>query len=459
LFTVNKNIQLHFIGIGGIGMSGLAQCLLSMGVSVSGSDITESPNTRRLVELGAKISIGHKAENIEGPTTVVYSSAIDPENPEMVQAHRLNIPLMKRAEMLAELMRLKKGIAIAGTHGKTTTTSFLATILSEAELDPTYIIGGIVQNLKGHAKIGQGEFLVAEADESDGSFLLLSPVMSVITNIDNDHLNQYGSEGNLIKAFWEFANKVPFYGVCALCINDPHLREMVTKMKKPYVTFGMDMPKAQFEARNLKFTLSTSQFDLYHKGKFATEIIINLPGRHYVLNSLGAIALSHQMGIPFPTIAKSITKFAGVGRRFELLYKKDNVEIIDDYGHHPTEVHATLSTLCEIKNSRTIRVIFEPHRFTRTRDCWDQFVHCFKGADEVLLLPIYSASEKPIDGIDSSLLCLEINRHYPGLARHLGEGEKLENFIPQKFPKELTILALGAGSIGKKVREIIKKWN
>lgn len=441
-------------------MSGIAECLLSMGVSVSGSDMGQSPTTEKLKGLGAKIYKGHQKENIEGATTIIYSSAIGPENPEMVAAHEKNIPIMRRAEMLAELMRLKLGLAVAGTHGKTTTTSFLATILSEAGLDPTYIIGGVVSNLKGHAKIGKGDFLVAEADESDGSFLLLSPIMSVITNIDNDHLGQYGNEENLFKAFLDFANKIPFYGVCALCINDPKLREIRGLIRKPYVTYGIaegvDLP--DFEARNISFKDFNSEYDLYYKGVFTTHITIKLPGDHYVLNSLGAIALAFHLDIPFSKIASAIAKFEGVGRRFELLYNSHNVEIIDDYGHHPTEVMATLGALRKIRPGSKIRVIFEPHRFSRTQECWDNFLHCFKGADDVALMPIYSAGEKPIPGIDSSRLAKEINNLYPHLITEVTGAEELIKLIPSKALEKTSILVLGAGSIGKKVRDIIKTF-
>ncbi len=441
-------------------MSGIAECLISMGVSVSGSDIGSSPTTEKLKELGAKIYKGHRKENIEGATTIIYSSAIGNENPEMVAAHEKNIPIMRRAEMLAELMRLKLGLAVAGTHGKTTTTSFLATILSEAGLDPTYIIGGVVSNLKGHAKIGKGEFLVAEADESDGSFLLLSPIMSIITNIDNDHLGQYGNEENLFNAFLDFANKIPFYGVCAICINNPKLLEIRSLIKKPYATYGIALKGEQpdFEARSISYKNFNSEYDLYYKGVFTTKIKIKLPGEHYVLNSLGAIALAFYLDIPFSKIAEAISKFEGVGRRFELIYQGQNIEIVDDYGHHPTEVQATLTALKKVRPDHKIRVIFEPHRYSRTNECWNQFLHCFEGADEVALMPIYSAGENPIEGIDSSRLVREINDIYPNLAKEIKNSDDLVNLIPPKGPEKISILVLGAGSIGRKVRDIIKTF-
>lgn len=461
MFPWQKKVKLHFIGIGGIGMSGIAECLISLGHHVSGSDINPSPNTERLKNLGAEIFIGHKKENIKGATIVVYSSAINLKNPEMAHAKELNIPLMKRAEMLAELMRLKVGLAIAGTHGKTTTTSFLATILQEAALDPTYIIGGIVENLDGNAKVGKGDLLVAEADESDGSFLLLSPIMSVITNIDNDHLDFYGSKEKLFDCFVEFANKIPFYGLCALYINDPVIKKLKGKMKKPYCTFGLKEEGERapdFHAQNVNYFKFKTEYDLYYKGEFATKITINIPGEHNVINSLGAIALAFNLNIDINLIARSIAKFKGVGRRFELLYQGPNVEIIDDYAHHPTEISSTIKTVVETRGTDKLKVIFEPHRYTRTKDCWDKFIHCFDGASEMILCPVYPAGEGPISGITSTQLASEINDTYPGLATPLDKLESIEDHLVQSSTEKVTILVLGAGSIGKRARAIVSDF-
>jgi UDP-N-acetylmuramate--alanine ligase len=365
---------------------------------------------------------------------------------------------MKRAEMLAELMSLKVGLAVAGTHGKTTTTSFLATILQEAALEPTYIIGGIVENLKGHAKVGQGEFLVAEADESDGSFLLLSPIMSVITNIDNDHLDFYGSEKKLFDSFVEFANKIPFYGVCALYINDPIIKKLKARMKKPYLTFGLkeEGEKApDFCAKNIVTYKFKTEYELFYKGEFATKITINIPGKHNVINSLGAITLAHNLNIDTSVIARSIAKFKGVGRRFELLYEGKNVEIIDDYAHHPTEISSTIKTVIETRGEDKLKVIFEPHRYSRTKDQWDDYIHCFKGVHEMILCPVYPAGEGPISGVNSKNLASEINKLYPGLATPLNEMAGLGDHLVSKSSEKVTILVLGAGSIGKKARQIV----
>lgn len=453
MFKNNFNGILHFIGIGGIGMSGIAEVLLSMGYKVSGSDIAESSNTIKLKSMGATIYIGHKKENGKDASIIIYSSAVTKENPEMVIARELNLPVMRRAEMLAELMRLKHGLAVAGTHGKTTTTSFLATILQGSDYDPTYIIGGIVKNLNGHAKVGKGDFLVAEADESDGSFLLLNPIMSVVTNIDNDHMDHYKTEENLLNSFEEFLNKVPFYGMSALNAHDERLMEMVKRIKKPFCTFGIcDELEVcpDFGAKNVELMESSSTFDLTVGGERKVKITIHLPGRHNILNALGAISVAARMGIPLDNIAKAIKNFDGVGRRFQQLYKDDEIEIIDDYGHHPTEVMTTLKTLRDTRKGKVV-CIFEPHRYTRTRDCWEQFLHCFNSVDKVYLAPIYAASENPIDGIDSSVLVRDINKLHPNTAIYMESLSNLHDVIMEN--KGSVIATLGAGSIGKKIRE------
>jgi UDP-N-acetylmuramate--alanine ligase len=434
-------------------MSGIAEVLIASGYSVSGSDSSDSANIAKLRKLGAEISIGHREENLNNVTVVVYSSAVNDTNPEVVRAKREGIPVIRRAEMLAELMRLKYGLAVAGTHGKTTTTSFLATILQECDLDPTYIIGGIVKNLDGHAKVGNGDFLVAEADESDGTFLLLTPVMSVITNIDNDHMDHYGTEENLFKAFVEFANKVPFYGVVALNAHDEKLMRLKLEMKRPVVTFGIDVP-ADFTARDIQYGHFDTSFDLYHKGELQVRFEINLPGRHNVLNCLGASVLAFHMGLKFKNIADAAKKLEGVGRRFQLLFKENSFEVVDDYGHHPTEIASTLKIVKDTRPDFKKIVIFEPHRFTRTRDCWDQFLHCFNDADELYLLPIYAASEAVIDGITTDRLIEDINRLHPKFARKIESINDLGNVIESHKCDKTIVVTLGAGSIGKTAR----KW-
>lgn len=448
-----KQIKIHFVGIGGIGMSGIAEVLLSLGYRVSGSDVSESQNVLKLKNLGAEIHIGHKEENLNDVGVVVYSSAVNDSNPEVARAKRENIPVIRRAEMLAELMRLKMGLAVAGTHGKTTTTSFLATILQECKFDPTYLIGGIVKNLNGHAKVGQGEFLVAEADESDGSFLLLSPVMSVITNIDNDHMDHYGTEENLFKAFVEFANKIPFYGTVALNAHDEKLMLLKHEMKRPSVTFGIEID-SDYCAKNLKLSPFNSTFDLFYKGEKVETFEILLPGRHNILNALGATALAHHLGIKFSEIKHAIKKFEGVGRRFQLLHKENSFEVVDDYGHHPTEIASTLKTVKETRPEFKKVVIFEPHRFTRTRDCWTQFLHCFNDADELYLLPIYPASELPIDGITTDRLIEDINRLHPMFAHKVESINDVGTVIEKVKGQNTIVVTLGAGAISKAAR----KW-
>lgn len=455
MFNLNDAVKVHFIGIGGIGMSGIAEILLSLGYSVSGSDMSTSENTEKLKSLGAEIHIGHAKENLTNVTVVVFSSAIKDSNPEMQRAHEENIPLMRRAEMLAELMRLKKGIAVAGTHGKTTTTSILATILEESRFEPTYVIGGIVENLKGHAKVGKGEFLVAEADESDGSFLLLNPIMSVITNIDFDHLDHYKTKENLIAAFEEFTNKVPFYGCCSLNAHDEILQSLIPKMKKPHLTYGIldEGIEANIGARNIKMDPQGAEFSLIVDGRNLGIIKVQLPGRHNVLNALGAISMAYAMGVKEDLILSSIQKFKGVGRRLEKLFEKDSFELIDDYGHHPTEIQTTIKTLRDTRKDKEVIVFFEPHRYTRTRDCWNDFLHSFNHADKVFIAPIYPASESPISGITTERLIKDINGLHPGLCEKAISIDDIGNLIKPYIDKKATFICLGAGAISKKARE------
>ncbi len=451
----NQTRTVHFVGIGGIGMSGIAEILLSLGYHVTGSDLSSSVTTEKLETLGATIFIGHRGENVAEQNVVVHTSAAKKDNPELIRAHELGIPVMRRAEMLAELMRLKQGIAVAGTHGKTTTTSMLATILEESRYNPTYVIGGIVRNLGGHAKVGAGDFLVAEADESDGSFLLYQPYMSVITNIDDDHLDHYGSKENLIEAFEQFANKVPFYGVCAMNIHDQILNELRLRMKKPVVTFGLQSSGADYEAHNLKFEANATYFDLFFNDKKLGSTKIALPGKHNVLNALGALALAHQMGVKLDVMLPAISHFSGVARRLECLLKSQSFELIDDYGHHPTEVKATLEAVVESRGQKPI-VIFEPHRFSRTQLCWEQFVSSFDCVDEVIFCPIYAASENPIEGISSELLAMAINRRHANRCRVVADKQALFAELDQLKGRNALVLSLGAGSIGKNVREWVQ---
>ncbi|MBT3234997.1 MAG: UDP-N-acetylmuramate--L-alanine ligase [Bdellovibrionales bacterium] len=464
MFTRSKNVRVHFIGIGGIGMSGIAEILLSLGFRVQGSDNSRSANVERLISLGAEVHIGHAKENIGEATVVTYSSAIKDDNPELVAAQQKSLPLMRRAEMLAELMRLKKGLAIAGTHGKTTTTSILATIFQESQLDPTYIIGGIVSNLKGHAKVGKGEYLIAEADESDGSFLLLNPIMSVITNIDNDHLDHYGSESKLEEAFIRFANRVPFYGYCALNIHDSRLMGMRHSIKKQYITFGIGTVDGQtpdYMAKIINSYLGETTFEIHFDGKKVGAATLNLPGEHNILNAMGAIALSHKMGLGFDQISNALSKFAGVGRRFQRIYSDDRLDVIDDYAHHPTAISSTLEAIAAVKGEATVVVVFEPHRYTRTRDCWDKFFHCFNHADKLYISPIYAASEPVISGINSERLALDLNRIHPHFVNCLEGLDDLDKLIASELEQSdrVILVTLGAGSIGLRGKEAVERWS
>lgn len=451
-----KTTKLHFIGIGGIGMSGIAEVLLDLGYHVSGSDLNASAVTENLQRKGAEIHIGHKASNVEGTSLIVYSSAIDPKNPEVIRATELEIPMIRRAEMLAELMRLKFGIAVAGSHGKTTTTSLIATIFNEAKQDATFIIGGIVRNLGGNARKGDGEFLIAEADESDGSFLLLNPIMAAVTNIDDDHLDHYGTKEKIVDAFVEFVNKLPFYGRAALNINDQASVAIKAKVKRPLIWYGIDVDKdsAEYVAQNVHLSATGTEFDLFHQGEKISRIKTHLMGMHNISNSLAAISISHEAGLDWDVIQKGLLSFQGVGRRLEKLYEKDSFVVIDDYGHHPTEVRATISTLRKV-DKRNLCVVFEPHRFTRTQNFWKEFQECFKGTDELFLTPIYAASENPITGITSENLVAEMKAK--GINVHLlPDLNGMKALLEERKEKNCLFVTLGAGAISKKIREMVK---
>ena len=460
-----RKVKIHFIGIGGIGMSALAEVLLTLGHQVSGSDQAASANTDRLQKLGATIFIGHQYGQIpEGTTTVTYSSAIKEDNPEMQEARDRHLPILRRAEILAEIMRLKVALAVAGTHGKTTTSGALATILEECGLQPTYIIGGIVNNLGRHAKVGQGEFLVAEADESDGSFLLLNPVASIITNVDRDHMDFYHDEAKLHEAFLAFANRVPFFGFCALNGHDEVLVKMREQLKRPYIYYGIAgeaLTELDYAASDLQDTPEGMQFKVRYQGEEQGTVHTKLVGRHNVLNLLSAIAVAHHLGPSWAAIMRGIAKFTGMGRRLEVIQQKPHLMIIDDYAHHPTAVQMVLKTLRQRYPQAFLQVIFEPHRYTRTQDCWPQFLHSFNLADELFLLPIYAASERPIEGISAEMLAQDINKVHPQKCTYLPDYPALRQLLlhdRDKYPagkQDCVVAVLGAGSIGRKVREIL----
>ncbi|MEC7274883.1 MAG: UDP-N-acetylmuramate--L-alanine ligase [Bdellovibrionota bacterium] len=452
-----SDVVVHFIGIGGIGMSAIAEILIQLGFTVQGSDLNESPNVVKLRGLGAKVFIGHQPANIENATVVTHSSAVNVENPEYLAALDKGLPLLRRAQILTDIMNLKKGIAIAGTHGKTTTTSLMATLLKEIGADPTYIIGGIVHNLGGHANVGNGEYIVAEADESDGSFLSLNPVASVITNIDNDHIDHYGSEEGLVIAFHQFANKIPFFGVCALNFEDSRLRDIAEVMDKPYVSFSAhdDHQDVDYYASEIEQSPEGVTFNLAVYGENKGKFNLKVPGRHNVLNTLGALALCMELGYEAEELKLALNKYEGVGRRFQKVLSKGDFEVVDDYGHHPTEILETIKTAKEAHKDKEIIVVFEPHRYTRTKTCWSEFLHCFNSADKVLIAPIYPASEEAIVGINSENLSNDINQLHPNLTESFESWDRVKEVINSVKDTKALVLSLGAGSVGKKVKEIV----
>jgi UDP-N-acetylmuramate--alanine ligase len=451
-----KTTKLHFIGIGGIGMSGIAEVLLDLAYNVSGSDLNSSSVTENLKRKGAQIFLGHHQDNVEGASLIVFSSAIDHTNPEVIKAKELGIPMIRRAEMLAELMRLKFGIAVAGSHGKTTTTSLIATIFHEAKLDATHIIGGIVNNLGGNAKKGDGQYLIAEADESDGSFLLLSPIMAAITNIDNDHLDHYGTDDKIVDAFVEFVNRLPFYGRVALNGNDVASVEIKNRVKRPILWYGAGSSNEDldYQAQNIQFSASGTSFDLYFRGDFVDTIQTNLLGHHNVSNALAAISISHEAGLDWKVIKQGIKQFNGVGRRLEKIWENKDFIVIDDYGHHPTEIKATINALRNV-DPRPLCVVFEPHRYTRTQNFWKEFQESFQGVSELFISPIYAASENEIPGISSNQLVNEMRASGKNVT-YINNLDVMATLLNERKDQGCIFLTLGAGAISKKIRQFVK---
>ncbi|MFH1541127.1 MAG: UDP-N-acetylmuramate--L-alanine ligase [Elusimicrobiota bacterium] len=449
-----KNI--HFIGIGGSGMSGIAEVLLNLGFNVSGSDLKETDVTKRLSKLGAKIKIGHKKENIQDSKidVVVTSTAVTKDNPEVVTANLQKIPIIPRAEMLAELMRLKYSIAIAGCHGKTTVTSMTSLILANTGFDPTVVIGGKFNNFGTGAKLGKGEYLIAEADESDGSFLKLSPTFAVVTNIDNDHLDHYGILENIKNAFVQFINKIPFYGCAILCNDDENLKSIIPQITRKYYTYGFN-DSADFKAENVETTNMGSKFDVSHHSKFLGNIELKTPGRHNVLNALASIVCGLELEIKFSKIAKALFDFNGVGRRLEKKGSYKDVVFIDDYGHHPTEIKATLSAIRSINPKKRLFVLFQPHRYTRTQSLKGQFGTAFDDADVIRVLDIYAASEKPILGISSQTIVDAIKKND---GKDAGKFSDVDT-ISKEIKNGDVVITLGAGDVWKKIDEILKVLN
>jgi UDP-N-acetylmuramate--alanine ligase len=446
--------HIHFVGIGGAGMSGIAEVLLNLGYVVSGSDLADNAVTQRLAKLGAHTQRGHAAENIAGAEVVVVSTAVAEDNPEVVAARRKKIPIVPRALMLAELMRLRQGIAVAGTHGKTTTTSLVASILAEAGMDPTFVIGGKLTAAGANARLGQGDFLVAEADESDASFLYLNPVIAIVTNIDADHMDTYGHDFERLKqAFVDFCQRLPFYGMAVMCVDDPHVREILPRISKPVTTYGFD-EAAQVRARDARYENGKMRFSVMREGMADLDITLNHPGMHNVLNALAAIAVATEVGAADSAIVKALAEFHGVGRRFqrhgELPAKAGgSFYLVDDYGHHPVEMAVTLAAARGAFPGRRLVLVFQPHRYTRTRDCFEDFVKVLSEADALVLTEVYAAGETPIVAADGRALARAV--------RVAGRVEPV--FVEQVADVSATVadlardgdlvLVMGAGSIGQ----------
>jgi UDP-N-acetylmuramate--alanine ligase len=445
--------KIHFVGIGGTGMSGIAEVLSNLGYQVSGSDIKESTVTQRLAGLGVKIVIGHQRENIANVDVVVVSSAIDRSNPEIDEAYLMRIPVIPRAEMLAELMRFRFGIAVAGTHGKTTTTSLTASILAEGGLDPTFVIGGRLNSAGSNAKLGTGHYLVAEADESDASFLYLQPMISVVTNIDQDHMATYeNSYQRLQDTFIEFLQHLPFYGLSVLCLDDPGIREILPRLSKPMLTYGVD-EEADVRAVDIEQEGMHTTFTVLRRGDYPDlRVTLNMPGWHNMLNSLAAIAVATRLNVEDVAIIKSLGAFKGVGRRFQingdLPYDGGALTLVDDYGHHPREIAATLEALRQAWPTRRAVVIFQPHRYTRTRDLFEDFVHVLSTVDVLVLLEVYSAGESPIPGADGRALSRAIRVRGQVDPVFIDDFEELPTLLAHIVKADDVILTMGAGNVG-----------
>jgi UDP-N-acetylmuramate--alanine ligase len=457
----HKVKRIHFVGIGGSGMSGIAEVLANLGYSVSGSDIAESPAVRRLRQMGIRIQVGHAAGNVENADAVVVSSAVKPDNPELARAREARIPVVPRAMMLAELMRFKQGIAIAGTHGKTTTTSLVAAVLAEAGLDPTCVIGGRLNSIGTNARLGKGEFLVAEADESDASFLYLQPVISVVTNIDADHMETYGQDFEKLKAtFVEFLGHLPFYGLAVVCKDDPHVRAIMPAVARPMLTYGI-VEDADLVARNIRWDDGRMRFEAVSSdARLAPlDVMLNLPGMHNVLNALAVIAVGREVGAPDAAIARGLAEFTGVGRRFQrygdiALAGGGRFTLVDDYGHHPAEMAATLAAARGAFPGRRLVLAFQPHRFTRTRDLFEDFVKVLSTADEVVLADVYPAGEAPIVAADGRSLARAVRVAGKVEPLFVEKSSEMREAVLARLRDGDVVLTMGAGSIGHLAPEL-----
>lgn len=450
--------NIHFVGIGGVGMSGLAEFLHSQGYAVSGSDMAEGNTTRRLSRLGIEVSQGHDSRNVGLAHVVVVSSAIREDNPEILEARSRQIPIIQRAEMLGEIMRLKDGIAVGGSHGKTTTTSLIGHVLDVAGLDPTSIIGGRVMGTgpdPSGTRVGQGSLLVAEADESDGSFLRLSPVMTVITNIDPEHLDHYGDYAGLEDAFVDFANGIPFWGLTVLCIDHPGVQSIVPRLTRRFTTYGFSS-QADLVASDLRTQAGGMRFTIHRHGTLLGEASLPLPGHHNVLNALASIAVALELEVPFELASEALANFGGVERRYQSLGSAADIQVVDDYAHHPTELRATLAAARSVHAGRIVSV-FQPHRYTRTRDCMQEFATAFNDSDLVIISDIYPAGDAPIPGITGQALAEAIAAHGHKGVRFIGELDAIADQLPKQLSPGDLLLTLGAGDISTLGKRVLEK--
>ena len=446
-FMKRKVKRIHFVGIGGIGMSGIAEVLLNLGYKISGSDVVSSETTRRLRNMGAQVAIGHAPDNIGNADVVVTSTAVKADNPEVLEAHRKNVPVIPRAEMLAELLKMKFSIAVSGSHGKTSTTSMLSAILAQGGLDPTMVIGGKLASIGSNARLGDGDIIVAEADESDGSFLKLSPVIAAITNIDREHLDYYPGIEEIKTAFLTFANIVPFYGCTVICIDDENVRSIAGSIKRRVITYGIGDP-ADYRASDIQLLETKTVYRLSYRGEDLGEIKLTVPGLFNVYNSLAAIAIGRELGLDADTIREGLAAFTGVQRRLELKGQVGGITVVDDYGHHPTEIMATLSAARQRWKGRLI-VVFQPHRFTRTRALFDEFSRSFQDADVLIVNDIYPASEEPIAGINSAALWAAIKENGHPCVEYIAQKQKTVDYLMSQARPGDTIITLGAGGVYK----------
>jgi UDP-N-acetylmuramate--alanine ligase len=455
MYRKTKINHIHFVGIGGIGMSGIAEVLLNLGYEVSGSDIRETEITRRLEQLGARISHQHQRENMEGAEVIVVSAAIKEGNPEVQAAAEKLIPVISRAEMLAELMRMKYGVAVAGTHGKTTTTSLIATVLAHGGLDPTVVIGGKLNSIGSSAKLGQGDFLVAEADESDGSFLKLLPTIAVVTNIEAEHLDYYQGLEQIKETFLQFIDRIPFFGLAVLCLDQENVQSLIPQLQKRFTTYGLSS-QADFQAKEMSFDGPRTSFELVHRGKGMGRLMVQMPGVHNVYNVLATVATAFELDLDFTTVQEALAGFSGIQRRFQRKAKIEDILVFDDYGHHPTEIKATLRA-AKLGWQRRIVALFQPHRYTRTKALFDEFLTAFYEADVLVITDIYPAGEEEIEGVHARRLFEGIREHGHRDVHYISDKHEILQYLLTVIVPGDLVITLGAGDIWRVGEDLIEQ--